>query len=106
MVKSTNIKKKHFTKAEKAEYNSTNQKDKSVFDVYRLNIKIGEMKMIAENPGFFTDWMTDHNGQLQMALSTEGTDSSVYYRDTEKEEFQKVFTTDFKDEFPPPLIYF
>ena len=84
----------------------TNQRDKSVFDAYRLNIKTGDIKMIAENPGHFTDWLTDHEGQLRVAFSTEGTNSSVYYRDTEKEGFQKITTTDFKNEFDPLMFSF
>ena len=31
----------------------TNQRDKTVFDAYRLNIKTGEIQKIAENPRFF-----------------------------------------------------
>ena len=84
----------------------TNQRDKKVFDAYRLNAKTGEIKMIAENPGYFTGWMTDHEGKLRVALSTEGINDSVYYRDTEEEEFQKIITTDFTDSFMPCLFTF
>lgn len=83
-----------------------NQRDKTVFDAYRLNVKTGEMKMIAENPGHFTKWMTDHEGKLRVAFSLEGIDGSVYYRDTEEEEFQKIITTDFEDSFMPCLFTF
>ena len=84
----------------------TNQRDKTVFDAYRLNIKTGEIKMIAKNPGYLDGWMTDHNGKLRVATSTEGLNSSVYYRETEKEEFQKILTTDFKNKFSPRLFTF
>ena len=84
----------------------TNQRDKTVFDAYRLNIKTGEIKMIAKNPGYFEGWMTDHNGKLRVATSTEGLNSSVYYRETEKEEFKKILTTDFKNTFSPHLFTF
>lgn len=83
-----------------------NQRDKTVFDVHRLNIKTGEIKMIAKNPGYFTGWMTDHEGKLRVALSTEEINNSVYYRDTEEEEFQKIITTDFKDSLTPCLFTF
>ena len=84
----------------------TNQRVKTVFDAYRLNIKTGELKMIGENPGHFTGWMTDHKGNLRVALSTKGTDSSVHYRDTENGEFQKIMTTDFKNVFYPLIFSF
>ena len=84
----------------------TNQRDKSVFDAYRLNIKTGDIKMIAKNPGTFMSWLTDHKGQLRIAFSTEGTDTSVYYRDTEDEEFQKIITTGFKNNFSPVMFDF
>ena len=84
----------------------TNQREKSAFDAYRLNVKTGDIKMIAENPGYFMSWLTDHKGQLRVAFSCEGTDSSVYYRDTEKDEFQKIMTTNFKDEFYPVMFDF
>lgn len=85
---------------------TTNQRDKSIFDVYRLHIKTGDIKMIAKNPGHFTGWMTDHKGWLRVAIATEGTDSSVYYRDTEEDEFQKIMTTDFKNSFHPLMFHF
>ncbi len=84
----------------------TNQRKKTVFDAYRLNIKTGDLKMAAENPGHFTGWMTDHEGKLRVALSVDGVNDSVYYRDTEEEEFQKIITTDFRDSFVPVLFTF
>ena len=84
----------------------TNQREKSAFDAYRLNIKTGDIKMIAKNPGSFISWLTDHKGQLRVAFSTEGTDASIYYRDTEKEEFQKVMTTNFKNNCDPVMFDF
>lgn len=82
----------------------TNQRDQSLFDAYRLNIKTGNIQMIGENPGHFTGWMTDHKGQLRVAVSIEGTDSSIYYRDTEEDKFQKITTTGFKDTLTPLMF--
>ena len=84
----------------------SNKRDLKIFDAYRLNVKTGVMEMIAENPGHFTGWMTDHEGQLRIAGSTDGLNSSVYYRDREKDPFQKIFTTNFKNEFAPILFDF
>ena len=84
----------------------SNQRDKTIFDAYRLNIKTGDIKMIAKNPGYFISWLTDHKGQLRVAFSIEGTDSSIYYRDTEEEEFQRVLTTNFKNDCDPVMFDF
>ena len=84
----------------------TNKREKSAFDAYRLNVKTGDIKLIAENPGYFMSWLTDHKGQLRVAVSTEGTDSAIYYRDTEDKEFKKIITTHFKDEFYPVMFDF
>ena len=84
----------------------TNQRNSEVFDVYRLNIKTGAIKMIAENPGYFTSWLTDHKGHLRVALSTEGTDKGLYYRETEQEKFQKIIQHNFKDDFKPYFFTF
>ena len=83
-----------------------NKRDKKVFDAYRLNIKTGHIKMIAKNPGNFAQWFTDHNGQLRMALSSDGANTSLYHRDSEKEDFKRVLTTNFKDALSPIFFTF
>ena len=93
----------------------SNQRLKTVFDVYRLNIKTGDRELIVENPGNFASYkipgsfrgyLTDHEGKLRVAQSIDGVNISVYYRETEKEEFKKIFTTNFKDVFTPMLFTF
>ena len=81
-----------------------NKRNKRIFHVYRLNIKTGDMKMIAENPGHFTDWMTDHEGKLRVATGTDGVNRSVYYRDREEDEFKEIFSSDFKTSFSPVVF--
>ncbi len=83
-----------------------NKRNKEVFDVYRLNIKTGDMKMVAENPGHFISWMTDHRGKLRVALSAEGTNKALYCRGTEEEPFDKIITYSFKDSVNPYFFTF
>jgi hypothetical protein len=85
---------------------SMNRRDQRVFDAYRLNLDSGELKLIAENPGNITGWMTDHAGRLRVALVTDGISSSFLYRSTEEEEFQVVFTTDFRTTVSPLFFTF
>ena len=83
-----------------------NKRDARVFDVYRININTGQMEMIAQNPGNITGWMTDHDGKLRIALTTDGVNTGVLYRDTEKDDFQTLVTTSFKDTFNPLFFTF
>jgi len=41
-----------------------NQRDKTVFDLYRVNIDTKEKILIAENPGNVTQWLTTPQGEL------------------------------------------
>ena len=83
-----------------------NKRNKRFFDVYRLNIKTGDLKKIAKNPGHYTGWMTDHDGKLRVAVGTDGVNKSLYYRDTEKEDFKEIFSSNFKTTFSPMLFDF
>lgn len=75
-----------------------NRRNPEVFDPYRLNIKTGEMTLLAENPGNVQGWMTDHEGKLRVATAiVDGVNTQILYRDTEDEPFRAVLTTDFKE---------
>ena len=83
-----------------------NKENKEVFDVYRLNINTGELNKIAQNPGNITGWVTDHDGKLRVAVTTDGTNSSLLYRNTEQEQFKVILTTDFKESLSPLFFDF
>jgi dipeptidyl aminopeptidase/acylaminoacyl peptidase len=81
-----------------------NRRDPELFDVYRLNVHSGEMEMIAENPGNVQSWITDHEGRLRMATTTDGVNTSVLYRENESEAWRPIATYDFK-EFARPCLF-
>jgi dipeptidyl aminopeptidase/acylaminoacyl peptidase len=83
-----------------------NKRDAKVFDAYRLNIINGELKMIAENPGNITSWMTDHEGKLRLASATDGVNQSLLYRKTESDAFKTILTTNFKESLDPQFFTF
>ncbi|NJO89665.1 MAG: S9 family peptidase [Chloroflexia bacterium] len=74
-----------------------NKRNPQVFDPYRLNIKTGEMKMIAENPGNIDSWIFDHDGKLRAASVVNGVNTSLLYRETEEAAWDTVLTTTFKE---------
>ncbi len=78
-----------------------NRRNPQVFDVYRINIDTGDMKMIAENPGNIQGWLTDNDGKLRMAMTTDGVNHSILYRQTEKKPFRTIATTNFREKLFP-----
>ncbi len=86
---------------------SMNKRNPQVFDPYRLNIKTGEMTMLAENPGNIMGWYFDHDGQLRAASAiVDGVNTQLLYRETEEDEFKPVLTTNFKETCDPVFFTF
>ncbi len=83
-----------------------NKRNKQIFDPYRVNVNTGKMEMIAENPGNISGWMTDHNGKLRIAVTSDGVNTSLLYRDSESDTFQPILTTDFKEGVSPLFFTF
>ncbi len=80
---------------------SSNKRDSTVFDVYRLNVRDGEMVMAAKNPGNITDWITDAEGKLRLAISSDGVNETMLYRANEAQAFKPVMTNNFKTSVRP-----
>lgn len=85
---------------------SHNKRNPQIFDVYLLNTETGDMKLVAENPGNITQWVTDHDGRIRAAVTNDGVNSSILYRETENDKFRTVITTNFKETLFPVLFTF
>lgn len=83
-----------------------NKRDAKIFDPYRLNINTGELTMLAENPGNYQGWMTDHAGKLRVAMAIDGLETSILYRESEDDTFKVVLTTYYKEELNPLFFTF
>ena len=84
-----------------------NKRNPEIFDPYRLNINTGEMTMLAENPGNIQEWITDHDGKLRAATAVvDGVNTSLLFRETEKDPFKTVITTSFKESLSPFFFTF
>ncbi|OAM90399.1 S9 family peptidase [Termitidicoccus mucosus] len=79
----------------------TNQRKPEIFDAFRIDTKSGEMKLLAENPGNVTGWVTDHKGRIRVATTSDGATTSLLYRATESEPFKTVLTTSFRETLAP-----
>ncbi|MBR0150361.1 MAG: S9 family peptidase [Synergistaceae bacterium] len=81
-----------------------NHRNPEIFDVYRCNIETGELELVGDNPGNITGWMTDHDGKLRVAFTTDGVNTSFLYRTTENDSFRTLITTNFKETFSPIIF--
>jgi dipeptidyl aminopeptidase/acylaminoacyl peptidase len=85
---------------------SHNKRNKEVFDVFRMDVATGESKLVGENPGNIVSWVTDHKGRLRAAVSSDGSNNSLLYRDGESQPFKTIVTTDFRDAVDPLFFTF
>ncbi len=83
-----------------------NKNNAELFDVYRLNVSTGEIKLEAENFGNITDWVTDHNGVVRIAIRSDGVNTEVYYRKESSGKFKRIMRLDFKNSFNPLFFTF
>jgi len=83
-----------------------NKRNPQVFDVYRIDITTGEMKLAAENPGNIMGWVTDHLGRIRIAQTSDGVNNTLLYRETEDQPFKPVLTTSFKETLAPLFFTF
>ena len=81
-----------------------NKRNPQIHDVYRLNVNSGDIEMIAENPGNISGWMTDNNGKLRIATTSDGVNTGLLYRENESDPFKPILTTNFKESVSP--LYF
>ena len=58
-----------------------NKRERSAFDVVRLNVKTGAETVLATNPGNVVDWLTDHQGRVRGGVANDGPNNTVLYRD-------------------------
>lgn len=79
----------------------SNQRDSTIMDVYRLNVRNGKMLMTVKNPGNFSSWLTDDKGKLRMAISSDGVNEALWYRETEQLPFKQIMVNNFKTTLLP-----
>ena len=88
---------------------SMNKNIPELFDPYRLNIVTGELVQLAKNDNPLDPidtWMTDHEGRLRIASKVIGTNTTLLYRENEKDDFKEVLTTDFRESVSPLFFDF
>ncbi len=79
----------------------SNKRDSTVSDVYRLNVRNGEMEMVAQNPGKIAGWMTDSEGKIRLSMINDGVNQTIQARQQESEPFRPVVSINFRSTFNP-----
>ncbi len=80
---------------------SLNKRNPAVFDVYRLNIRTGELKPYLLNPGNFTDWYPDLDGNIRLVKASDGVDETILFRTDDRAAFKKIIENNFKNSVDP-----
>lgn len=80
---------------------SLNERDSTVFDVYRLDVQAGKKELIARNPGNIIRWFADLDGKLRLALASDSVQETMLYRGSEQEDFEVVMRNSFHTTVTP-----
>jgi dipeptidyl aminopeptidase/acylaminoacyl peptidase len=68
-----------------------NKRDPKVFDVYRVNLKTGELALDTENPGDVAGWQADHDLAVRAAqVTTPDGGTVIRVRDSEKSSWREL----------------
>ncbi|MFA6086836.1 prolyl oligopeptidase family serine peptidase, partial [Mucilaginibacter sp.] len=80
---------------------SMNKRDPGNFDIYRLNIKTGDLKPYMINPGNVTKWYPDPDGRIRLVKMSDGVNETILYRPNDKAAFKPIIKNNFKDRVEP-----
>jgi len=80
---------------------SMNKRDPAIFDIYKLDIKTGELKTYIVNPGNITEWFPDDDGKIRLAKASDGVDETILYRADDNMPFKPIIKNNFKNKVQP-----
>lgn len=80
---------------------SMNKRDPTTFDIYKLNIKTGDLKPYLVNPGNITQWYPDEDGKIRMEKASDGVDETILFRTDESQPFKPIIKNNFKNRVDP-----
>ena len=80
---------------------SMNRRDERLFDVFRIHLPSGDLELQVENPGNYTSYATDLNGNVRFAIASDGVNEKIYYRSAVGEPFELIEEASWKSTFRP-----
>ena len=72
-----------------------NKRDPAIFDIYKLNIKTGQLKPYLNNPGNITEWYPDDSGQIRLVTVSDGVNKTILYRKNDNSPFKSIIENNF-----------
>ncbi|MFN7724582.1 MAG: prolyl oligopeptidase family serine peptidase [Rubrivivax sp.] len=84
---------------------SHNHRDRKVFDVVRMDLKTGAQTVVATNPGNVLDWVTDHQGQVRLAVASDGVNNELLVRNPKDGTLKSIIRTDFRTSVNPQFFH-
>ncbi len=78
-----------------------NKRDPANFDIYRLNVKTGELTPYLVNPGNLTEWYPDADGKIRLVTASDGVNKTILYRPNDYTPFKPIIENNFKTSVRP-----
>lgn len=78
-----------------------NKRDPANFDIYRLNIKTGDLKTYLINPGNITQWYPDEDDRIRLVKASDGVDETILFRPNDGAPFKRIIANNFKTSVKP-----
>ncbi len=78
-----------------------NERNQSFLDVYRLNVYTGKRTLEVENPGSIILWISDGDGNINLAVGSDGVNETLFHRENSQQRFSPIITNNFKNTFKP-----
>ncbi|GAB3919979.1 S9 family peptidase [Mucilaginibacter myungsuensis] len=80
---------------------TSNKRDSLNSDVFRLNIRTGELKPYIINPGKVNSWFADQDGVIRLAKASDGVDEYILFRGKEELPWKTIIKNNFKNRVDP-----
>ena len=78
-----------------------NERDSSVFDIYRVFLDGRPKQLLDKNPGNVISWYGSPDGEVRLALTSDSVEESILYRPNQKTPFKEIVTNDFETNILP-----
>lgn len=78
-----------------------NKRDSAKIDVYKLNVRTGQVWLYLANPGNFTDWVSEADGTIRLVKATDGADETILFRQSEATAFRPIIKNNFRNSVRP-----
>lgn len=78
-----------------------NERDSSLFDLYRIKLDGSGKELVSENPGSVSSWYASPDGKVRLALKSDSVRETVLYRADEQAPFKEVGVSDFHSMIQP-----